>query len=135
MGYSDAFRVRCWGAGSDAGQFQQDPGQPFLAVIEKLVAKILFQVDSACEQRSYEFTAKLRLDVHSAEHGCFLDVALLHGGEAAMLLILPAMIEEGSNSSRMGKTSVGATWAPAATAKTSATSALMPMMNALPHNL
>ena len=58
MSHSQAFRVRHFMAVTEAGKFQEDTGESFLTVVEKLIAKILFQVDSAHQQRSHKFMRK-----------------------------------------------------------------------------
>ena len=46
---------------AETAEFQQDTGQPFLAMVEKLIAKILFHVDVADQQYRSEFLRKVGL--------------------------------------------------------------------------
>ena len=54
---------------AETGEFQKDPREPFLAVVEKLIAEILFEFDVASEEGSCEFLGKLGLPVKRAQHG------------------------------------------------------------------
>jgi hypothetical protein len=47
-------------AQTEPSEFQKDTGQPLFAVVEELVAEILFEFDIASQQRSYEFLGKAR---------------------------------------------------------------------------
>jgi hypothetical protein len=55
------------------GQLQQNARQALLAVIEKLVAKVFFEVDVARQKGSNELFVKPRLAGKGAKHGSRLD--------------------------------------------------------------
>src|SRR5580693_432286 len=54
-------------------EFQQDAGQPFLAMVEKLIAEIFFQTYVASQQCRCEFFRKFGLSMKGLEHGLLLD--------------------------------------------------------------
>ena len=54
-------------------ELQQDTGQSFLAMVEKLIAEVVLQSDVAGQQCRCEFFRKLALSVKSLEHDLLLD--------------------------------------------------------------
>src|SRR5207249_5528309 len=57
---------------AQARELQENPGQPLLAMVEKLIAEIFFKVDIARQQRTHELFGKLGLVVKSTKHRLFL---------------------------------------------------------------
>src|SRR5688572_19285709 len=55
------------------GQFQEYTGQPLFAVVEKLIAEVLFQVDVTNEQRGDEPFTELMLTRQGSKHRSLLD--------------------------------------------------------------
>ena len=62
------FRIRDKFMFPQSRQLQEDASQPLFAVIEQLVAEVLFEIDVSGQQRRDELFGKLRLLMKRAEH-------------------------------------------------------------------